>query len=514
MTGPAKFPVHDPALTTDAARAAVDGAQSAGLLHAPGWPSLLARVDALEQTLGTRHAPVRQSHSHVPDESNLDDGAMPGGEAEACEASALARARPDIALGLRVLMLRGSAPWAALASWPLEAAFRSNEADVLRATAPDSATVPDRPPVLQPDGTIDYRGHVSVILKATRRCNLRCGYCSDWRADGAPIPFAVWSRAFQQLFGSDRWSRIDMIWHGGEPTLLGRRGIVRLLMGQQHYARPGVRIANSMQTNATAMTPRMATFLAAFDFSVSVSLDGIGDIHDKRRPDRHGRGSYDRAVAGLQRLRGAGLDPAALVVVGPELIARGADDLLANLTDIGVRNAGLLLERPAHDSGPAEVPVPLPTFLGFLLDVHRVRLSGRYPWVTVREIDEPLTALRGGTPAHCELLGNCQGSVVSLEPDGRLSHCDKYLGDPEYELGTDLATAFKGPRIAALRKSDKVAKARLTGCRWHAMCRGWCPHERHLQERLTGQPARCCGLAPLFEGLSELEGAYGAEAIP
>lgn len=505
MAGPvaagagAASPVTGPraGLSTSAARAVVEAARAAGHLRAEGWPRLLTRAQVLEDVLGPAHAPFTAD----------DADAMPGDGAVAAEARALARAKPAIADGLRVLMLRGAMPFEGLGSWPLEAAFRRDEAEILRAAMPTTLPVVDRPPVIGPDGEMDYRGHLSVILKATRRCNLRCGYCSDWRADGAPIPLDIWVPAFRDILGSGRWSRIDMVWHGGEPTLLGRRGVVRLAMGQQCLARPGVAVANSMQTNGSTVTPRMAALLAALDFSVSVSLDGFDEVHDRRRPDRHGRGSYHRAVAGLDRLREAGLDPGVLVVVGQDLVARGADALLGGLAEIGVRRAGLLVERPAHGTEATTEPVPLRDFLDFLLEVHATRCDGCHPWIGIREIDEPLAALRGQTPSHCELLGNCQGAVVALEPDGRLSHCDKYLGDPDYILGETTSAALDGPRIADLKARDRTARAALTGCRWSSVCRGWCPHERHLQQRLTGQTPRCCGLAPLFEGLSAMEGA-------
>ena len=35
------------------------------------------------------------------------------------------------------------------------------------------------------------RNHVTLIVKATRLCNLRCSYCHDWRASGEMMSFEV-----------------------------------------------------------------------------------------------------------------------------------------------------------------------------------------------------------------------------------------------------------------------------------------------------------------------------------
>ena len=46
----------------------------------------------------------------------------------------------------------------------------------------------------------------------------------------------------------------------------------------------------------------MATFFERYGFAVTVSLDGVGEVHDRLRPTKGGRGSYDRVIANVRPL--------------------------------------------------------------------------------------------------------------------------------------------------------------------------------------------------------------------
>lgn len=48
-------------------------------------------------------------------------------------------------------------------------------------------------------------------------------------------------------------SCVPRLWRGGEPTLMGRAFFELAAELQQKYARPGMRISNALQTDATAL---------------------------------------------------------------------------------------------------------------------------------------------------------------------------------------------------------------------------------------------------------------------
>ncbi|WP_413735917.1 hypothetical protein ACL2XP_24210 [Sodalis sp. RH21] len=51
------------------------------------------------------------------------------------------------------------------------------------------------------------------------------------------------------------------------------------------------------------------------DFSVSISIDGPKEIHDANRIDHKKQGSFDRVMAGINKLRSANIDFGSVLVV-------------------------------------------------------------------------------------------------------------------------------------------------------------------------------------------------------
>src|SRR5690606_26025046 len=84
---------------------------------------------------------------------------------------------------------------------------------------------------------------------------------------------------------------------------------------QQRFARPGVRISNSLQTNGTRLNDEWGEFLRESRFLVGLSIDGPREMHDKYRFDKRGRGTFDEVMAGLEILKKHRVDFNTLTVV-------------------------------------------------------------------------------------------------------------------------------------------------------------------------------------------------------
>src|SRR5262249_6309544 len=110
--------------------------------------------------------------------------------------------------------------------------------------------------------------------------------------------------------------RMSIIFHGGEPTLIGTARFDRLarraatVLGSKLYGM-------SVQTNATLVDEEWVRLFRRHQVHVGVSLDGPASIHDTVRIDRQGRGTHARTVAGLRRLQDGGLEPSVLCVIDP-----------------------------------------------------------------------------------------------------------------------------------------------------------------------------------------------------
>lgn len=400
-------------------------------------------------------------------------------------------------IALAALVLRALSPLDALRLQPLGQLFSETQAVALNAL------------MQAPRGPVRSMA-VTGILKVTRRCNLRCTYCHDWRAGAdAAMPFDVRLAALRWLLAGSAARDVRVLLHGGEPSLIGERVLLQMLTVLAHLRLDGQRVQMHLQSNGTHLPKPMLHVLRQFDIKVSVSLDGPPQVHDTTRRDLKGRPTSERVLAGLRQLQDLQLLSGVVIVASPALVQAGAETLVRFLLDEGLSHVAVLPMRPAASADRATPrtdeggSLDTPTYLRFLADIGRARRR-LAPWLEVRELDALLRARRGEAGGTCELQGQCVGGYFGIEPDGTVMHCDKYLGDERYSLGhvrEDFEAVARGPRACEVAERAQARHARMGGCRWHGRCRGWCPHEDYVQQQ-AGEPApACCGLAPWFEGL-------------
>ncbi len=412
----------------------------------------------------------------------------------------------DVRVAMDVALLRAFLPQAALATVPAYELFTPGEWEHLNAHDPVEHEVKPIDLRQSVGKSVNYRGYLCVILKLTRACNLRCTYCHDWREEaGQGFHFENMTQIVRQTLSENR-SAVEFVWHGGEPLMVGKKRALQILCLQDWFARPGQIVRNHIQTNGTLISTDWIKFLRVFNIRASVSLDGPKKNHDKIRLDLHGQPTWDRVRSGMRLLQDASLLSGVSIVVGESILTQGAYRFLELLQADELLDVCLIPQRPmARETGGVEQAA----FIEFLCHLARARHVSHGARVAVREIDACVRVLSGSPSGFCELSGNCVGTFVTIESDGSVLHCDKYVGDPEYILGnllerplTDILTGPQRDQIA-LRSAEGLDA--MSDCPDFILCQGWCPHERYASGCRDGEAKRaCCGLSPLFATIREL----------
>ena len=129
----------------------------------------------------------------------------------------------------------------------------------------------------------------TAIVMLNRRCNLRCAFCDHWRhRDELPI------EAVDALIDQAPDLGVKLlVLTGGEPFL--RKDLFAII--DRARSRD---LTINVTTNGTLLQQRIRLLKAHPPHSISVSIDGLDDTHDRLR----GRpGTAERAWSGLERLR-------------------------------------------------------------------------------------------------------------------------------------------------------------------------------------------------------------------
>jgi uncharacterized protein len=270
----------------------------------------------------------------------------------------------------------------------------------------------------------------AVIVKVAALCNLNCSYCyvynhadQTYRERPRVMSDDVFDATLERMraYCEPRpGARMLLIFHGGEPTLVGAKRFDEL--AARARKRLGRRLSGiSIQTNATLID---ADWVKVFDrhaVNVGVSIDGPREIHDAARVDHAGRGSYTATVAGLRKLQRGGLSPSAICVINPEHSGVAA---YRHLRSLGVMRMNFLLPDVSHDSRmlfyPGRHRTPVADYLIPMFDAW---LEEDNPDVEIRIFRGLIRMLMGGE-GETDAFGNLLMGYLVVETDGSIEALD------------------------------------------------------------------------------------------
>jgi radical SAM protein with 4Fe4S-binding SPASM domain len=273
----------------------------------------------------------------------------------------------------------------------------------------------------------------TIIIKPTKGCNADCTYCCA-PPDGAP----KWTiNEFREIFDALEprlHPTATLIWHGGEPMLLGHKFYQDALA----YARskhPGIRF--SIQSNMLAYNHRWnEVFRDVFEGSVSTSWDP----DELCRTMKGSQELYSRLYhAKMEKILQDGWRPKVISTFTDDTIhlAHEVYDRALTSSKRGhVYDIRLNYRYPAGRASE-EGPSLLPEAYG------RVLLEVYDRWITdtpdflVTPLDQMFKKVTGEEIARCPWAKGCTGRIIGLEPNLDVYNCGEFadLGDPEYCFG-------------------------------------------------------------------------------
>ena len=125
----------------------------------------------------------------------------------------------------------------------------------------------------------------TVIFKPTEACNSRCIYCEVVKKTRGPkrMTFKTLELFFRRVneFLLERpQEEMEIIWHGGEPLILGPGYFERALLYQEkHCSRTTARIEHTVQSNLTLLTREFLDPMRRLGItSIGSSYDPISNI--------------------------------------------------------------------------------------------------------------------------------------------------------------------------------------------------------------------------------------------
>lgn len=270
---------------------------------------------------------------------------------------------------------------------------------------------------------------VGLVVKIVQRCNLNCSYCymyqhvdQSYRTRPNFMSEEIFSKMITRVAEyCDRRPdhRMEIIFHGGEPMLIGPKQLDRFA-GIASERLQGI-VSLGMQTNATLVTDEWIEVLKRRNVMVGVSIDGPPEIHNLVRLDHAGKGSYDQTVDGLVKLQNAKVMSGALTVINP---GYSGIDIYRHMRSLGIKSMNFLLPDVTHDSKQTfyksfgATPVA-----DYLIPIFDEWFAEDDPSVQIRLFVGILRSLMGGV-SHSEAVGNRPENYLVIDTDGNIQAND------------------------------------------------------------------------------------------
>lgn len=321
---------------------------------------------------------------------------------------------------------------------------------------------------------------LSAWLHITNACNLRCSYCyiaktAEHMAETVSKHSidAVIRSAIKHHYGS-----IKLKYAGGESTLrlpqIFATHDYALGQAQQH----GLSLSGAILTNGTIMPIYAIEQLKQRHMGVSISLDGVGDFHDRQRPMLNGKGSFASVDRTISRLLAHHLTPSINVTVTQRNLA----ELPALMDYLLQRNLRFTLSYYRENTESAHLP-DLQFADRQMIEGMRAafaRIEAQLP--KRRLIDSLIDKGTMSGPGH--QVCSMGRDYLVIDQRGGVAKCPVDIARP-------ITTIQSDDPLRAVREDRRgvqaVAVEEREGCRdctWRAWCRGGCPL---LTYRLTGR---------------------------
>jgi uncharacterized protein len=325
-----------------------------------------------------------------------------------------------------------------------------------------------------------------MILKVTERCNSNCAYCdvvSNWsRAEDMPLDILeIVFRRTNEFLENRPEEHVTIIWHGGEPLLVGPHFYRAALEFQRkHCQNTRGRIKHSIQTNMTLFSENYAEVFR------DLGIDQVGTSYD---PEPHVRGpgpTHDSGLYNRMFMQGDALAEqhgykSGIIYVVTKKSLENPLKVFYYLTNLKLggsfaMNPVLLYDNRRDDL--AITPEDYVTFLGTIFPLWW-KYQNRYPDVdpfrSITQIIKDRELVLG-----CAESGACSYQHVNVDPYGETSQCGRSSDWGLLSYGNvreqSLAVVFSNSQRDDLKRRNEVLRqGGCRDCRFWTICHGGCP---------------------------------------
>jgi uncharacterized protein len=332
-----------------------------------------------------------------------------------------------------------------------------------------------------------FRVHLAVI-QPTPFCNINCSYCYlPDRSVTHRMSDLTCERTIRLLLSNRNRlaGHLAIAWHAGEPLTVPIDFYARAFELERELLPDGIQLDNWFQTNGTLLTQSWCDLIKSWDVRIGLSLDGPKAVHDAKRLDRAGRGTFDKVIRAVELLNDNRISFDTIAVLSESSLDY-PDEIWRFYKGLGVRALSFSIE---ERKGVALTGLPqsqqalqrVARFFARLLELR----DAEDPSIYIRELDYFLDGLphwnsefRSEENVPLCILGvSWDGNVTTFSPEliglKDLRYGNFILGNVATESLEDI---LRNPKFRRLYSEIQTGVQRCKAtCEYYSACGGGAP---------------------------------------
>jgi uncharacterized protein len=298
--------------------------------------------------------------------------------------------------------------------------------------------------------------------------------------------------------------KVELVWHGGEPLLLGHDFFLRALELQHKYCDGALgRLSHSIQSNITLVDKG---FVKVFR---QMKVSGLGTSFE---PIPHLRGfgatrdsdTYNRKfIDSVALLEESGINWSYIYVVTKRSLPL-AEKLFYFLTNFTLHGSLMLNPVLIYGEDVHGLQITQSEYADFLGEFFKLWWLKRGSVPDVVPFIDYLSLYSGrDSGLTCSSAGRCAGTHLYIGPDGSTSQCGRSAdwGIIQYKniKEAEISDILSDERRMQIRDRSEILRAgECSGCRFWEMCHGGCPLDSFIEKHSFAHKSNWCAAKKLF----------------
>ena len=340
------------------------------------------------------------------------------------------------------------------------------------------------------------QSNLFLIFKPTLSCNLRCGYCystsHDEKTTGITMSkesiFHVfnWFAEYCSLRG---YSKITILWHGGEPLLIAPNIMKDVLeFGYEIFSQYGIRCEYQIQSNLTIITDDRIELIKDYFKS---KIGGSLDYSTSARCYLDGKDSTENVLQNILYLKESGIKVSVITMLCPQNISK-LDELYSYFKQYQIPFQVTRVFPTSSGETFNQYSLTDEEYVKAMVTLYDIWFNDNEHPVSISNFIESSYSLLTNKVHICDMSKSCQPHYMGVHPDGSLFPCGRfdinqfcignlYQQSPEEFMNSESQNSFSC-QYPPHRKCDT--------CKYFSICNGGCMYERIVRPSSTFCPTK------------------------